>query len=408
MKAMGPLFLAILLDLLGFGMVVPFLPRVARELGASDVTAAWVISSYSLMQLIFVPLWGRLSDRVGRKPVLIWSIAATSVFMALLGLATSVWVLLAARVLAGIATSNIAVAQAYIADVTEGKDRTKGMGMLGAAFGIGFVLGPLFGGMLSDLHWLGRAATGPSFVASGLSLVNLVWAVFVLKESLPAELRGTSRLRRASVLAPRAFVASLRGAAIQRPFLVNLLLVSSFAGLEYSFTLFAKDAFGMSIRQVGGVFFVVGIVGAVIQGGLIRQLSKLLRERTLIVSGALILSLGFGLLVGTPAWGVGSFYAVAIVTSIGHSFATPALSAYVSRAAPAESQGTVLGLFQSAGSLGRVVGPLVAGGFYGHVSHVAPYVSSSVGMLLAGLLAATMQAEPHPPAALPADAPARG
>lgn len=396
MKAIGPLFLTILLDLLGFGMVVPFLPRLARELGASDVTASWIAASYSLMQLVFVPLWGRLSDRVGRKPVLLWSIAATSVFMASLGLASSVWMLLGARILAGIATSNIAVAQAYIADVTGPEDRAKGMGLLGAAFGIGFVLGPLFGGLLSELGWLGRPSSGPAFVASALSLVNLVWAVFVLKESLPAELRGKSKLRRASVLAPRAFAAALRGASIERPFLVNLLLVASFAGLEYSFTLFAKDAFGMSIRQVGNVFFVIGIVGAVVQGGLIRRISRVVRERSLVVVGAFLLSLGFALLTGTPSWGVGAFYGVAIVTSLGHSFATPALSAYVSRCAPPEAQGTVLGLFQSAGSLGRVVGPLVAGGLYGHVSHVAPYVSSSAGMLFAGLLALSLPADPRP------------
>jgi DHA1 family tetracycline resistance protein-like MFS transporter len=172
--SIGTLFLTVFLDLLGFGLVIPFLPGLARRLGAGDFVATLPGAVYSMMQFVFIPIWGRLSDRIGRRPVLLWSIAASSVGMALLGLAPSLLLLIGARVWSGIATANIAVAQAYVADVTPPEGRARGMGIIGIAFGLGFILGPFIGGELSRVPIGGREGTLPAFVAAGLSLINLM------------------------------------------------------------------------------------------------------------------------------------------------------------------------------------------------------------------------------------------
>lgn len=388
--ALATLFVTMLIDLLGFGMVVPFLPRMARELGATDFEASLVSSGYSLMQLVFVPIWGRLSDRVGRKPVLLWSIFATFLFMGALGFATSLWMLLAARMVAGIATANLSVVQACVADVTKPEERAKGMGLLGAAFGVGFILGPFFGGHLASLGWLGRESTGPAFASAGLALLNLVMALTLLPETLPPEKRGAPSAERASVLRPGSYLRAVRASRIGLPVALNLVFIASFAGLEFTFGLFALDAFAMTAREVGNVFGVMGVVGAVIQGGLIRRLAPRLGEVKLLRLGLVLLSVGFLLLSRTPGWGLAGLYAVTLVLATGHSVAVPSLSSYVSRRAPATEQGATLGLLQSSGSLGRLVGPLTAGALYGHVSHVAPYVLSSVGMAVAAVIAARL------------------
>src|SRR5882757_483278 len=193
--SLGTLFLTVFLDLLGFGLVIPFLPGVARNLGANDFVATLPGAVYSLMQFLFVPIWGRLSDRIGRRPVLLWSIAGTAMSMAGLGFGLAVgasvaW-LFAARIFSGIATANLGTASAYIADITKPEERAKGMGLIGMAFGLGFILGPGVGGALAKFEINGHHGSLPCFVAAGLSLVNLVWAALGLGESLPPEKRAT-------------------------------------------------------------------------------------------------------------------------------------------------------------------------------------------------------------------------
>src|SRR5580765_1713718 len=190
--SIGTLFLTVFIDLLGFGLVIPFLPGLARRLGAGDFVATMPGAVYSVMQFFFIPVWGRLSDRVGRRPVLLWSTAATSVGMALVGLAPSLLLLLAARAFSGIATANIAVAQAYVADVTPPEQRARGMGIIGIAFGLGFIFGPAIGGQLSRFPVFGREGFLPAFVAAGLAAVNFLLALRTLPESLPPERRGKS------------------------------------------------------------------------------------------------------------------------------------------------------------------------------------------------------------------------
>src|SRR6185436_6315304 len=192
--SLGTIFLTVFLDLVGFGLVVPYLPGVARTYGASDLVATLLGAAYSLMQLVFIPRWGQLSDRVGRRPVLIASVAASVVGFVILGSATSLWMLFLSRIWNGIATSNIAVAQAYIADVTAPEERTKGMGTIGAGIGLGFVLGPVIGGLLEtqNAKLFSHAGALPAYAAAALSLLNLILALCFLPESHPKEKRGTA------------------------------------------------------------------------------------------------------------------------------------------------------------------------------------------------------------------------
>jgi MFS family permease len=394
--SLGTLFLTVFLDLLGFGLVIPFLPGVARDLGAGDFVATLPGSSYSLMQFLFIPIWGRLSDRVGRRPVLLWSIGASAAGMAFLGLAGSLWMLFFARLWSGIATANIAVAQAYIADVTTPEKRARGMGIIGMAFGLGFIVGPFVGGELGQYHVFGRPGALAAFVAAGLSLVNLILAFFTLPESLPPEARGKS-LRRAIPLD----VDQLRGAVavpgVGLAMGINFLLIFWFAGMEQTFRLFTEDAFGMSDRGTGRIFGIVGVVGATVQGGLISPLTKAFGEKRLIRAGLVIQALAFVTLAACPRFGslaLAGLYAAAGLIALGSGLVTPSLPAYVSQRAGATSQGLALGSLQSASALGRVLGPAAGGVLYQTLTPSAPYYLGALGMLVAAVLALRLSDRP--------------
>ncbi len=419
---LGTLFLTVFLDLLGFGLVVPFLPRMARELGASDFTATLVGSAYSLMQLVFVPLWGRLSDRVGRRPVLLWSIAATALSMGTLSISTSLVALFAARVFSGIATANIAVTQAYIADVTAPEDRARGMGMLGAAFGLGFILGPFFGGQLAGLHLWGRESSAPALAASILAVLNLALALRNLPESLPPERRAGASLPPpgASLPPPGASIAPAAApgvapsrASLALPLAVNLCVVAAFAGLEQTFTLYTLDAFGLNARQTGNVFGLMGLVAALVQGGLTRRLTRVVSEVTLIRAGLVCQISAFVTFVLAPRLGPGAVYVAAALVGGGSGVIGPSVSSYVSRKAGATVQGATLGVLQSTGALGRTLGPATGGALYQGVGMTAPYVAGAIGLSVAWLLSWRLEPLPRGPAAgastpppAPLDAPA--
>src|SRR5579883_446692 len=269
---LGAIFLTVFIDLLGFGLVLPFLAKEARDtFGVSAFTATLLGSAYSLMQFLFVPVWGRLSDRVGRKPVLLWSIAGTAMAMCGLGLGLayggSVAWLFAARIFGGIATANLGTASAYIADITRPEERARGMGMIGAAFGLGFILGPAIGGALARIPVGGRYGALPCFVAAGLSVANFAWAAAGLAESLPADKRAAR---------PRRGLAPLDVAAMKRAFarpgfmlavFVNFLVVVSFTNLDQTFTFFCGDLFGIDERGTGYTLAFIGVVAALVQGG---------------------------------------------------------------------------------------------------------------------------------------------
>jgi MFS family permease len=390
--SLGTLFLTVFLDLLGFGLVIPFLPGVARHLGASDLVATLPAVAYSLMQFLFIPIWGRLSDRIGRRPVLLWSIGATAAGMTLLGLSQSLVLLFIARFWSGIATANIAVAQAYIADVTPPERRARGMGIIGMGFGLGFIIGPFVGGALGKVLIFGRPGALAAFVAAGLSLVNLVFALVTLPESLPREARGKST-RRMSPLDFRQLRTAVALPGVGLAIAINFTMVFWFAGMEQTFRLFTEDKFGMSDWETGRIFGVVGIVSATVQGGLISMLSRRFGDVRLLRSGMLFQALAFGLLGFCPQLGryalLGLFGSAGLI-AFGNGLCTPTLPAFVSRRAGADAQGVTLGSLQSASALARVLGPAAGGVLYQALNPSAPYYIGALGMIGAALLASRL------------------
>lgn len=412
--SLGTIFFTVFLDLLGFGLVVPYLPGVARSYGASDLVATLLGAFYSLMQLFFVPFWGQLSDRVGRRPILVWSIAASIVGFLILGNATALWMLFLARIWNGIATSNIAVAQAYIADVTPPEDRAKGMGLIGAGIGIGFVLGPVIGGLLevySQAHGiLPRVGALPAFAAAALSAINLIFALIYLPESHPPSHRAAPAIGPGGSTAPRGRFASpfdldryrsaLRFRGTGLVLVLNFVLVLSFAAMEQTFRLFTEDAFQMKghegVRATGYVLGFVGLVLIVVQGGLLRLLARIMTERILVRSGVFIQAAGFTALALSPRFAsLGPLYGAMGVIAFGSALSNPSLSAFVSKCGDAQHQGVVLGVLQSAGAFARVCGPATGGLLYQGVGHTAPYFAAAVGMLIAGTLSLGLR-QPSP------------
>jgi len=390
--SLATLFFTVFLDLLGFGLVIPFLPGLARDLGAGNFVATLPGAAYSLMQFLFIPVWGRLSDRVGRRPVLLWSIAASAFGMAMLGFGHSLLWLFVARLWSGIATANIAVAQAYIADVTTPETRARGMGMIGIAFGLGFIFGPAVGGVLSRYPVPGFAQVGalPALVAAGLSTINLLLALRTLPESLPPQARGRS-VRRAVPLDLQAFRAAVRVPGVGVAVATNFFVILWFSGMEQTFRLFTDDVFGMTAAATGAIFTVVGVVGAGVQGGLVHRLARRFGEARLIIAGPLVLAVAFALLGASPIFGGAArvaLYVASGLIALGNGIVTPCLPAYVSRRAQATEQGLSLGTLQSASALGRVVGPALGGVLYSTFSPTAPYTIGAVGLLVAAVVAA--------------------
>lgn len=386
------IFLIVFLDILGFSLVLPFLAEEARTaFHTSELVGTLLSSVYSLMQFLFVPVWGRLSDRIGRRPVLVWSVLATSFGMAGLGAAlifgTSIWWLFLPRIASGIATANLGTASAYIADVTKPEDRARGMGTIGIAFGFGFIIGPAVGGILAGVPILGRTGAVPCFLAAGLSLLNFLWALFGLKESLPLERRSKIK-RRLMLIDFRAARDAFARPGIAIAVFVNFMLILSFSVLDQTFRFFNQDLFQMTAKQTGMVLGFVGVCAALTQGGLVRPLAKRFDESVLIRAGTFIQALAFVGVALSPQIGqIRGLYAASALLAVGNGLTQPSVAAYVSKRADPTAQGGTLGTNQSAGSLARMFGPAMGGWFYWTFGPRSPYFAASVGMLAACALA---------------------
>jgi MFS transporter, DHA1 family, tetracycline resistance protein len=389
--SLGAIFLTVFLDLLGFGLVLPFLAEEARDgFHTTALTGTLLAAVYSLMQFLFVPVWGRLSDRIGRRPVLVVSVAATFVGMSGLGVAigwgNSVAWLFAARIFSGIATANLGTASAYIADVTSPEDRARGMGLIGMAFGLGFILGPGIGGALSAITINGRHGAIACFAAAGLSVINFVWVQVGLAESLPKEKR-TKSTRRLVPLDLHAAKEAFARPGIALCVLVNFVIVLSFTNLDQTFRFYNKDVFHMSPVETGLVLASVGVVAAGVQGGLIRRLSRRYGEGALIVGGVLLQAIAFAGIAWAPAVGMAALFVAMGLLAIGNGLTQPSTSAYVSKRADPRAQGNALGTNQSAASLARTLGPALGGWLYGAFGPQSPYIVAAAGMGLAFLVA---------------------
>jgi MFS transporter, DHA1 family, tetracycline resistance protein len=379
-RPLAILFVIVFVDLLGFGMVIPVMALYAERLGASDDRIGWLMTGYSAMQFLFTPIWGRLSDRYGRRPLLLLSIVMTAVGFAGYAVAPDFGWLLASRLFAGAATANIAIAQAYIADVTPPEGRARGMGLIGAAFGLGFVLGPAIGGLLSAVS-LGA----PGYAAAALAAVNGVAAFFVLPE--PATRAPGAAARRASVT---ALFDEFRRPGIRRLIVIYLFAILAFSGMEATFALIAAHRYDLDQRHVSYVFAFIGVVVTVVQGGLIGPLTRRFGERTLLVAGLVLQAVG---LVAVPyAGGMGGLLAACAPLAFGSGLFSPSVTSLISRSARAEDQGGTLGIGQSAAALGRIAGPISATNVYQHVWFAAPYVGGALIMLATAVLGSTLRA----------------
>ncbi len=376
-RSLAILFIIVFVDLLGFGMVIPVMALYAERLGAPDSQIGWLMTGYSAMQFFFTPIWGRLSDRIGRRPLLLLSIVMTAVAFLGYAVAPSFGWLLASRLFAGAATANIAIAQAYIADVTPPEGRARGMGLIGAAFGMGFVLGPFLGGVLS-----GIAVSAPGVAAAALAAINGVAALAFLPE--PAQ--RTAAPRHAGL---RGLVEELSRPGIRRLVTIFFLAVLAFSAMEATFALLAEHRYGLQQRQVGWVFAFIGVLVAGVQGGLIGPLTRRFGESRLLVAGLLLQVLGFvALPYGT---GVVGLCAACVPVAIGSGLATPSLSSLLSRGARAEDQGGTLGIGQSAAALGRIIGPISATSAYEHVWYAAPYLGGAALLLVTAAIGSTLR-----------------
>lgn len=351
------IFTTVFIDLVGFGIVIPVLPFYAEGtiFNATPRTVGLLFASYSVMQLIFSPVLGRLSDKHGRRPVLLLSLIGTGIGFLILGFATTLWMLFVGRILDGITGGNISTAQAYIADVTTPENRAKGMGLIGAAFGLGFIFGPAIGGILS--RW---GVHVPFLFAATLCFANALLLYFTLPETVtkdhPARVsaaggRGLSQLFN-SLSQPRlGFVLS-----------IYFLFVVAFSIMTTSFSLYTMFRFGYDAQHTGYLFAYVGLISVIIQGGLIGKLVKRFGELALVIVGALSFAASLFAVpfVGPNAGGLFALLIGGGVFSLGNSLATPALNSLASKSVGPAEQGTVLGVTQSVASLARAVGPSIA------------------------------------------------
>ena len=308
-KSLAVLFGVVIVDLVGFGVVMPILPFWASEHGASPALLGLVFAAYAAAQFVCAPLWGRLSDRVGRRRIMLGTIAGTAFSLLLLGFARSLGEIFAARILSGAFAANIGVASAYIADVTGEEERTRWMGLLGASFGVGFVLGPALGGLLAPF---GHAV--PLLTAAGMGGANLVFAAFALREPPRHASAGAPAMRRSAVL---------RDPLVRKLCLVNLAFSLGVTQLETMFAFFMRDRFGYGERQVG--FFLAGMAVLMggIQGGGMRTLSARFPERTLVVAGGALLAVGFAAL--PEAHSIAALLAALVAAAVGRAVFQPSL-----------------------------------------------------------------------------------
>src|SRR5881397_3166837 len=370
---LGVIFFTVFIDLVGFGIVLPILPYYAQSFGARGLLFGALVGAYSGMQFLATAVLGRLSDRVGRRPILLTTMVINAAGYVLFALAGSYLVLFVARLVSGFAGGNISAAQAYVADITTPAERSRGMGIIGAAFGLGFIIGPAVGGL--SAHYLGPSA--PGLVAAGLSLVNFVSAYFVLPESLKQEHRTERELWDFSHI----------GDAIQHPRLAPLMLAwllapFAFSGYTVALPLWAGVTFGWREQELGWFFTVIGATAAVVQGYAFGKLARRFGERVLLILGAFGMAATIALVPGLRS--SAALYGWTAVLAFSNSIFGPAATGLVSVFADPTEQGTVLGAAQALAALGRLLGPLVMGQIY-DVSRPAAFLAAGAMMALGGV-----------------------
>lgn len=370
------IFMTVFIDLIGFGIIIPLLPFYAQKFGADAIQIGWLMTSFSLMQFLFAPVWGKISDRVGRRPVLLIGLIGSALSYVMFGLAQDFNMLLISRFFAGFCGATISTAFAYITDVTTNENRAKGMGMIGAAFGLGFIFGPILTGLFS-----GHSETLPIFIAAGICFFNFLLATVQLPESLLVKKKILPGLKQWLPLNNLFHLVKIP--KIPYLYLIYFMTVFAFANMESTFALMAQNVFGLNIQSVSYIFVYIGVMSAIMQGGLIGRLSKKFGEKKLILAGQSLLAVGVACLPFS-----GSIFVLLIATAVvalGFGMSNPSVSSLISKIAPAQEKGFVLGGAQGMGSLGRILGPLVGTLGFQLVSVSFPFLLGG-GVLLIAVL----------------------
>ena len=373
------IFLTVFIDLLGFGILIPILPTFAtKELGVDETAIGIAIALYSFIQFLFNPIFGKLSDKHGRKPIIVICLLLNAAGYIIFAYTHTFMVLLLSRIVGGIGGSSIGVAQAYIADITTKEDRSKGMGLIGAAFGLGFVFGPLMGGILSKF---GYDVTG--FASAGFSFLAFLSTVFFLPEShksINKELKIEKKL-----FDIPAFKKIFKQPDLAVLIILFFILTFSMANIYGTFALLGYKVYGFSDLQNGYIFGIVGLVGALVQGGLIRVVSKHISDVRLVAIGSFLMIIGLGLL----PYG-GNFLGLAIITvilALGTGVLQPTLLSLVSKVTTDNEQGITLGVNQSLSSFARVLGPLWGGFAFEFIGYAFPFLTGAAFTVLIFLIA---------------------
>lgn len=397
--ALAVLFATVFINLVGFGLVVPLLPFFAQSLKAEAWQITLMFSAYSLGQFFAEPFWGRLSDRIGRKPVLLMTLVANALGYLMLAFVPNIWLAIAVRLFTGLGAGNISTVQGYVADVTPPEQRAGRMGLIGAAFGLGFIVGPGLGGLLTQPQ-LGRLGYQlPIFLAAALAAVAAVGVVVFLRESRA----------KADPAAPRpAFLAGLKdardNAVVSRVLVVTLIYMAGFSAMESVFGLWSESRYQWGAREVGLSFMIVGIVSTLNQGFFAGRLARRFGESRVLATGMLLFGTSLVLQVLAPvAWfpatrlelgaltiPVAQGWIIPIVMAIGAcgmSLAMPNISAMISRASPPDRQGAMLGLNMASSSVARIFGPMIAGALFSGLGHDWPFVIGALLTIPAALMA---------------------
>ncbi|MCL7749532.1 MFS transporter [Halalkalibacter alkaliphilus] len=346
-KALPVLFAVMFLVMVGFGIIIPVMPFYAEEIGATPTQLGLLMAVYSFMQLLFAPMWGRVSDQIGRKPVIMIGIFGLALSFFLLAVSSTLWMLFAARIIGGFfSAANMPTVMAYVADITSEEDRGKGMGIIGASIGLGFIFGPAIGGVFSQTN-----LSMPFYLAGSLSIITFLFVFFVLKESLTPEQRN-KQLRERTPLR-----AALKG-PVSILFILQWFVSLSLAGLEATFAYFAYERANLGAVELGYIFMIMGLAGALVQGGLVGRLTKKYGEGSVIQIGIIISAIGFGLILFIDSFLTAAIYLT--VFGVGNGLIRPSVSSLLTKASPT-GYGRTTGLLSSFDSLGRIIGPPLGG-----------------------------------------------
>ncbi|MDR4947441.1 MFS transporter [Neobacillus cucumis] len=368
-KALPILFLVMFLVMVGFGIIIPVLPFYAQEIGANPTELGLLMGVYSLMQLIFAPVWGQISDRIGRKPVMMLGIAGLAISFFIQAISTQLWMLFVARILGGILSSaNMPTAMAYVADITTDENRSKGMGIVGAATGLGFVFGPAIGGIFSKI-----SLNMPFYLASGSSFITLFIVLILLKES--KQKGNETGQKRTSLLKALSGATSIL-------FFVQFLISLSLSGLEATFAYFAAKKAGLDSIQLGYIFMIMGFGSALVQGGLVGRLTKKYGESSVIQGGMIVSAVGFGLILLVHSFTTAAIFLT--IFGLGNGVIRPSVSSLLTKSSN-EGHGRATGLLSSFDSLGRIIGPPL-GGWLFSLTLGLPYLSGVVITIAAFVL----------------------